>query len=93
MRCCSKSTTWRASALLALLLAQPAAAAVDPPAVRAGDRVVTVAIVGAVSVEGSAVALQSGRLGGTIRLTNPDSRRQISGVIVAPGRVEVMHEP
>ncbi|MEW6321191.1 MAG: flagellar basal body P-ring formation chaperone FlgA [Acidobacteriota bacterium] len=74
----------RAGELLAPPAIRPA------PLVESGQLVVTVATIGAVGVEGRAVASQRGVLGQTIRLVNPDTRRLLRGRVVGAGRVEVM---
>jgi len=63
-----------------------------PMAVRSGETVDIRAVAGRVEVAGRAVALQSGRVGDTIRLVNPESRREVRGRIVARGRVEVWND-
>lgn len=60
------------------------------PLVRSGDHVTVRSIVGAVQVEGRAVAAQNGFRGETIRVVNPDSRKAIRARVVGPGEVEVV---
>lgn len=64
-----------------------------PPAVVSGQLVTTVARVGHVNVESRAVAAERGALGQIIRLVNPESRRNLRGTVIGPGRVEVLREP
>ena len=59
--------------------------------VTSGKEVVTVARVGAVEVRGRAIAAQSGGLGETVIVVNPDSRRRLRARIVADAMVEVIH--
>jgi flagella basal body P-ring formation protein FlgA len=63
-----------------------------PPAVVSGQVVTTVARVGSITVESTAIAAQRGVLGQVIRLLNPASRRRLRGTVVGPGRVEVLRE-
>jgi flagella basal body P-ring formation protein FlgA len=63
-----------------------------PPAVRSGDRVTTRAVVEGAEATSEAVALQSGEIGDVIRLVNPESRRQLEGVVVDRAVVEVRYE-
>lgn len=65
------------------------AALVLRPLVASGQEVVTVARVGGLEVRGRAVAAQSGSLGDTVIVVNPDSRRRLRGRIVADALVEV----
>jgi len=58
--------------------------------VTSGDEVVTVARVGSVEVRGRAIAAQSGKLGETVIVINPDSRKRLRARVVADSRVEVM---
>jgi flagella basal body P-ring formation protein FlgA len=53
--------------------------------------VVTVAREGGLEVRGRAVAAQSGELGRTVIVVNPDSRKRLYGRVVAEGVVEVRH--
>lgn len=64
-----------------------------PPAVASGQVVTTVARVGPVNVESRAIAAERGSLGQMVRLVNPESRRKLRGMVVGPGRVEVLREP
>jgi flagella basal body P-ring formation protein FlgA len=57
--------------------------------VASGDEVVTLARVGALEVRGRAVAAQSGDLGETVIVVNPDSRKRLRGRVVADNVVEV----
>ncbi len=61
------------------------------PLVASGDEVVTVARVGALEVRGRAIAAQSGALGDTVIVVNPDSRRRLRGRVVGDDVVEVLH--
>lgn len=58
--------------------------------VTSGEEVVTVARVGAVEVQGRAIAAQSGRLGETVIVVNPDSHRRLRARVIADARVEVI---
>ena len=59
--------------------------------VASGEEVVTVARIGALEVRGRAIAAQSGGLGETVIVVNPDSRRRLRARIVADATVEVIH--
>lgn len=59
--------------------------------VTSGDEVVIVARVGALEVRGRAIAAQSGKLGETVIVVNPDSRKRLRARVVAAARVEVLH--
>lgn len=65
------------------------AALVRPSLVASGQEVVTVARVGVLEVRGRAVAAQSGQLGDTVYVVNPDTRRRLRGRVVADALVEV----
>jgi flagella basal body P-ring formation protein FlgA len=58
--------------------------------VQSGDVVAVRSAGEGVSVEGQAVAQQSGSEGDVIRAVNKDSRRALKVRVVAPGRVEVV---
>lgn len=58
--------------------------------VTSGEEVVTVARVGSVEVQGRAIAAQSGKLGETVIVVNPDSRKRLRARVVADARVEVI---
>lgn len=66
------------------------AALVLQPLVASGQDVMTVARVGALEVRGRAVAAQSGQLGETVIVVNPDTRRRLRGRIVGDALVEVL---
>jgi flagella basal body P-ring formation protein FlgA len=66
-------------------------ALVARPLVSSGDEVVTVARVGALEVRGRAIAAQSGDLGDTVIVVNPDSRKRLHARVVAGAVVEVLH--
>lgn len=66
------------------------AALVPQPLVASGQDVMTVARVGALEVRGRAVAAQSGQLGDTVIVVNPDTRRRLRGRIVGDALVEVL---
>jgi flagella basal body P-ring formation protein FlgA len=68
-----------------------AAAIVERALVTSGDEVVTVARVGGLEVRGRAIAAQSGGLGDTVIVVNPDSRRRLRARVVADAEVEVVH--
>jgi flagella basal body P-ring formation protein FlgA len=59
--------------------------------VTSGKEVVTVARIGAIEVRGRAIAAQSGGLGETVIVVNPDSRKRLRARIVADATVEVIH--
>ena len=65
-------------------------AIVAPSLVSSGQEVVTVARVGGLEVRGRAIAAQSGGLGETVIVVNPDSKRRLRGRIVADALVEVV---
>lgn len=58
-------------------------------AVEPGDRVTVVAISGGIEVSAVLVAADGGDPGDTVRVTNRESRRQLRGVVVKEGLVEV----
>lgn len=66
-------------------------AMVARPLVASGDEVVTIARLGALEVRGRAIAAQSGGLGETVIVVNPDSRRRLHARVVAGALVEVLH--
>lgn len=66
-------------------------AAVVPALVNSGDEVVTIARVGALEVRGRAIAAQSGSLGDTVIVVNPDSKKRLRARVVADALVEVLH--
>lgn len=66
-------------------------AAVVPALVNSGDEVVTVARVGGLEVRGRAIAAQSGSLGATVIVVNPDSKKRLRARVVAEALVEVLH--
>ncbi|AMY10414.1 flagellar basal body P-ring biosynthesis protein FlgA [Luteitalea pratensis] len=59
--------------------------------VASGEEVVTIARIGAIEVRGRAIAAQSGGLGETVIVVNPDSRKRLRARIVAAAMVEVFH--
>ncbi len=59
--------------------------------VSSGHEVVTVARVAGLEVRGRAIAAQSGGLGQTVIVVNPDSRKRLRGRVVAEDVVEVLH--
>lgn len=65
------------------------ASLVTPPLVASGQEVVTVARVAGLEVRGRAIAAQSGGLGQTVIVVNPDSRRKLRGRVVGAAAVEV----
>lgn len=62
-----------------------------PAAVASGADVVVLARVGTLEVRGRAVAAQSGDLGDTVIVVNPDSRKRLRARVVGDGLVEVLH--
>jgi flagella basal body P-ring formation protein FlgA len=60
------------------------------PMVQSGDVVAVRAAADGVTVQGQAVAQQSGEEGDVIRVVNRDSRRALKVRVVGPGRVEVV---
>lgn len=60
------------------------------PAVRSGDVVAVRAVLDGVTVQGRAVAQQSGGEGDVIRAVNPESRRPLKVRVTGPGKVEVL---
>jgi flagella basal body P-ring formation protein FlgA len=60
------------------------------PAVSSGDVVAVRASVDGVTVQGQAVAQQSGSEGDIIRVLNRESRRALRARVTGPGRVEVV---
>jgi flagella basal body P-ring formation protein FlgA len=61
-----------------------------PPAVRSGDTVAIRAAVDGVTIQGEAVATQSGVPGDTIRVVNPSSHRTLTVRVVGLRQVEVV---
>lgn len=59
--------------------------------VTSGKEVVTVARIGTIEVRGRAIAAQSGGLGETVIVVNPDSRKRLRARVVADATVEVIH--
>lgn len=59
--------------------------------VEAGDPVTVVARVGEAEVTASLVASDGGEPGDVIRVTNPETRRDLRGRVMSDGRVEVLH--
>jgi flagellar basal body P-ring formation protein FlgA len=66
-------------------------ALVPHDAVASGEEVITVARIGALEVRGRAIAAQSGGLGETVIVVNPESRKRLRARIVADAVVEVLH--
>ncbi len=66
-------------------------ALVARPLVTSGGEVTTVARVGGLEVRGRAIAAQSGGLGDTVIVVNPDSRKRLRGRVMAEAQVEVFH--
>lgn len=60
--------------------------------VHAGNQVVLSSVVGSVAVEAKGRALEQGAVGDTIRVRNLDTRQIVSGVVVGPGRVEILQK-
>lgn len=56
-----------------------------------GDRVTVVAMVGDAEVTASMLAADGGDPGDLIRVTNPETRRDLRGRVVREGRVEVLY--
>lgn len=65
------------------------AALVMQPLVASGQDVMTFARAGALEVRGRAVAAQSGQLGDTVIVVNPETRRRLRGRVVGDALVEV----
>lgn len=61
------------------------------PLVTSGGEVTTVARLGGLEVRGRAIAAQSGGLGDTVIVVNPDSRKRLRGRVMAEAQVEVFH--
>lgn len=66
--------------------------AVLPPAVRAGEPVQAVALVGAVQVTAELTAMDNGAEGAIVRVVNRESRREFRARVVRTGIVEVIHD-
>lgn len=66
--------------------------AVLPPAVRAGEAVRAVALVGAVQVTAELTAMDNGAEGAIVRVVNRESRRELRARVVRTGIVEVIHD-
>jgi flagella basal body P-ring formation protein FlgA len=60
------------------------------PAVQSGDVVAVRAAIEGVTVQGQAVAQQSGNEGDIIRVVNRESRRALKARVIGPGKVEVV---
>ncbi len=61
-------------------------------AIEPGDKVTVVATSGAVEVTAEFVAADGGRVGDTIRVVNPDTKKYVRGRVVRKGLVEVINE-
>ena len=57
-----------------------------------GDTVTVTALVGAVEVSATFIAVDGGAIGDTIRVRNPQTRKYIRGRVLKAGAVEVIHE-
>jgi flagella basal body P-ring formation protein FlgA len=82
-------TSTRRTLLAGEVITRPALVTRD--LVTSGGEVVTVARIGALEIRGRAIAAQSGSLGETVIVVNPESRKRLRGRIVADATVEVMH--
>jgi flagella basal body P-ring formation protein FlgA len=60
------------------------------PAVQSGDVVAVRAAIDGVTVQGQAVAQQTGSEGDVIRVVNRESRRPLKARVIGPGKVEVV---
>jgi len=61
----------------------------QPTLVKMGDRVRIIVTGNGISVTGTGIAKEAGSLGQTIRIMNPDSKRDVFGTVVSERRVEV----
>lgn len=59
--------------------------------VKAGDKVLVTVTAGAVQVQATLVAAQSGGLGDIVRCVNPETRKAMNARIVGPGVAEAIH--
>lgn len=59
------------------------------PAVRAGDRVAAVVRLGHVEARTAVVAVDGGRMGATVRVRHPETKRTFSATVIGRGEVEV----
>jgi flagella basal body P-ring formation protein FlgA len=60
-------------------------------AIEPGDKVTVLAVSGDVEVSAVLIAADGGPIGATIRVVNPDTRRQLRGRVVGDGIVEVIN--
>jgi flagella basal body P-ring formation protein FlgA len=60
--------------------------------IEAGDTVTVTALVGAVEVSATFLAVDGGAIGDTIRVRNPQTRKYIRARVLKAGAVEVIHE-
>jgi len=67
-----------------------ASAVAVPGAVRAGQTVRAVAMLGGVEVSASLVSMQNGQIGDVVRVVNRDSRRELKARVVGDAAVEVI---
>jgi flagella basal body P-ring formation protein FlgA len=63
-----------------------------PPAVKVGDTVQAVALVGSVRVSAELTAMDTGAEGAIVRVVNRETRRELRARVVRSGVVEVIHE-
>ena len=59
--------------------------------IKPGDKVLVTVSAGAVQVQATLVAAQSGGLGDVVRLVNPETRKATAARIVGPGVAEAIH--
>lgn len=63
---------------------------VTPPLlVRRGEQVTIIASGDGIEIRSEGVALQNGVLGSTVTVSNTNSKRQIEGIVTAPGMIQV----
>jgi flagella basal body P-ring formation protein FlgA len=59
------------------------------PAVKAGEAVAAIVRLGMVEARAALVAIDGGRIGATVRVRHPETKRTLSATIVGRGQVEV----
>lgn len=62
-----------------------------PYSVRSGQQVRLRALVDGILAQGMGVATENGRIGAVIRVVNPESKKALTGRVIGPGQVEVIH--
>lgn len=61
----------------------------SPPLVRRGEQVTIIASGDGIEIRSEGIAQQNGVLGATVTVSNTSSKRQIEGIVMAPGLIQV----